>query len=112
MFFKTAKTFTYAWRHGRKAEKENKRRDVEEVGREIRKSEINAQKSINNAYKRQWKRGCEMEQAGRSVANLISEINEAARHAEAKCTDIYALKYFPALKTLALCMLYNLRAYV
>jgi len=53
-----------------------------------------------------------MEQAGRSVANLISEINGAARHAEAKCSDIYALKYLPALKTLALCILCNLRAYV
>lgn len=53
-----------------------------------------------------------MEQAGRSVANLISEINGAARHAEAKCSDIYALKYFPVLKTLALRILCNLRAYV
>lgn len=42
-----------------------------------------------------------MEQAGRSVTNLISEINGAARQAEAKCTDIHALKYFTALKTLA-----------
>jgi len=111
MFFKRAKTFTFARRHGRKAEKENKRR-CEEVGREIRRPEINTQKSINNAYKRQWERGYKMEQAGRSVANLISKINGAARHAEAKCSNIYALKYFPALKTLALCILCNLRAYV
>lgn len=74
--------------------------DVEEVGREIRRPEINVQKSINNAYKKQWERRREMKQAGRLVANLISEINGAARHAEAKCSDIYALKYFPLLKRL------------
>ncbi|KAG5311161.1 WNT7B protein, partial [Acromyrmex insinuator] len=70
MFFKRAKTFTYARRHGRKAEKENKRRR-EEVGREIRRPEINAQKSINNAYKRQWERGYKMEQAGRKMQDKI-----------------------------------------
>lgn len=43
-------------------------------------------------------------QAGRSVANLISEINGAARHAEATNTAMYALQDIsPTLKTLALC---------
>lgn len=74
---------------------------MEEVGREIRRPEINVQKSINNAYKRQWERGYEMEQAGRSVANLISEINGAARHAEAKYSDI-RFKIFPLFKIFSL----------